>query len=663
MDYEMDELSEIETEDEVETEVETDDMEQKVGLSPAEVLQLAAEGANIADFIDDHELGEIGAKVCEYYEKDKESRQGWTDAMEGWIDLALQVKEDKSFPWDGASNVKFPLATVAVIQFASRISPAIIRTPYPVTGRVNGYQTPEKMDAAKRVGMHMSYQLTDEMPTWIDDQDTLFHILPITGCAFKKTYRDPKRGNVSELVMPDRLVFDYYAKSVEDARCVTHSYTLHGQEIESNRRFKIFRDVELSEAPSPASDSKFDQRNKVNDTEAIVADKNRQYSILEQHSWLDLDEDGLDEPYIITVEEKSKKVLRIEPRFTADNVYIGADDEVLGIVADSYFTHYTFFPDPSGGNLGLGWGRILGPINESVNTAINQLIDNGTLNNMGGGMFDKNLKIEGGLLYREPGKWHKVDAAGANIAQGVYPWVGSEPSQVLYQLLTLLINWGQRITAVTDTMSGEMPASNVPATTTLAMLEQGQKVFQGIYARIYRALQRELKKLAELNRRYMSDEEYFRVLDGGAATVSKHDYLLDMTDVTLTAEQTLPSEQVAMARFRVMLEAMNAGVSVNPEVMNRYLIQILGMPPESQEQIILPPQPSMVDEAKVMETQAKIQSEQERNQLEGARIAVEDKRIETDARLKIADMRMKSKQDRMSALVNAGKMMNEPTGL
>jgi hypothetical protein len=234
-------------------------------------------------------------------------------------------------------------------------------------------------------------------------------------------------------------------------------------------------------------------------------------------------------------------------------------------------------------------------------------------------------------------------------------WPTSEPSQVLYQLLTLLINWGQRITAVTDSMSGEIPAANVPATTTLAMLEQGQKVFQGIYARIYRSLARELKKLKVLNTRYMQDEEYFRVLDGGSATVTRNDYLLDETDITLTAEQTLPSEQVAMARIRLLFEAANAGMNINPEAMNRLVVQALGEPPESAPQYILPPEPDMATEIKAQEVQGRMQSEQTRNQLEAERLQIENKRIDSDNVARATELTMKRGENRMKNLVEAVK--------
>ncbi|MFM0864030.1 hypothetical protein, partial [Klebsiella pneumoniae] len=37
--------------------------------------------------------------------------------------------------------------------------------------------------------------------------------------------------------------------------------------------------------------------------------------LLEQHRYLDLDRDGLDEPYIVTVDHATREVLRVEANF------------------------------------------------------------------------------------------------------------------------------------------------------------------------------------------------------------------------------------------------------------------------------------------------------------------------------------------------------------
>jgi chaperonin GroES len=56
-------------------------------------------------------------------------------------------------------------------------------------------------------------------------------------------------------------------------------------------------------------------------------------------------------------------------------------------IPEQYFTKYGFIPTPDGGFYELGFGNLLGPVNDSINTIVNQLIDAGTMSNTGGGFF------------------------------------------------------------------------------------------------------------------------------------------------------------------------------------------------------------------------------------------------------------------------------------
>ena len=60
---------------------------------------------------------------------------------------------------------------------------------------------------------------------------------------------------------------------------------------------------------------------------------------------------------------------------------------------------------------------------------------------------------------------------------------------------------------------GKMPGQNTPATTTMATIEQGMKLFTAVYKRIYRSLQSEYKKLFKLNKVYLNPEKYVNILD------------------------------------------------------------------------------------------------------------------------------------------------------
>ena len=86
-------------------------------------LKSLIECANIADLIKDKtKLANLGRDAVANYKKDKRSRAQWEQRTDKAIKMALQVSEIKNFPWENCSNVKFPLLTIAALQFLARIS-------------------------------------------------------------------------------------------------------------------------------------------------------------------------------------------------------------------------------------------------------------------------------------------------------------------------------------------------------------------------------------------------------------------------------------------------------------------------------------------------------------------------------------------------------------
>ena len=116
---------------------------------------------NLAEKIDDTTINKIVRKVIGGYEYDLQSRKEWQETAEEGIKIAGQIVEEKSYPWPGAANIKYPMVATAAIQFASRAYPQILdSTGGLVKAKVYG-SDPEGIKAAKaeRVGRHMSWQM------------------------------------------------------------------------------------------------------------------------------------------------------------------------------------------------------------------------------------------------------------------------------------------------------------------------------------------------------------------------------------------------------------------------------------------------------------------------------------------------------------------------
>ena len=608
------------------------------------------ENENLAEELDDDVLEEIGQEIVNGFEEDEDTVSEWRENNDEWIKLAAQVKEKKSYPWPNAANIKFPLLTTAAMQFNSRAYPALVPEKDPIKARPVGYdENGEKQDIAKRIGKHMSYQILEQMDDWEEDMDRLCLILPIIGTVFKKTYYDPlKMKNVSELVLPDDLTVNYYAQSLETAYRKTHKiYQTKNDLLESvNSGLYVECDVEnLSH-----SDHKNGTQDQIQGLkEPAKHDSASPYLILECHTFYDLDDDGYEEPYIISVEYNSKKVLRISRRYDEFNdLTINDKGDIVKIEPTEYFTKFSFVPNPDGGFYDLGFGNLLAPINEVINTTTNQLLDAGTLSNLQSGFIGKGIKLKAGNQRFEPGEWKAVPTTGEDLQKNIYPLPVREPSNVLFQLLEMMIQAGQQLSATTNPMTGENPGQNQKATTTMAVIEQGSKVFHSIYKRLYRALRKEYKKLFRLNGQYLSENEYFTILDTeeeNIDTVFRRDYSEFNADVVPAADPTIATEQKKLAKASGLMEMLQLG-TINPQEATRRIL-------EAQEHHDIDTLMDVPEQQPDAETQLKMQEQQ----LEQAKMQDESERKWAEIELKKIEVMAEAMKD----MADAEKNENDQT--
>ena len=529
--------------------------------------------ANIAELLGKEDLQTIGYQVAQDFDNDLLSRTQWEKRTEASLKLALQVAETKNFPWPNASNVKFPLITIAALQYHARSYPVLIDSDLPVKCRVIG-DDKDGLRAlrAARVEQHMSYQLLEEDEDWESEMDKVLITQPIVGCAFKKTYFDPiRKHNISENVLAKDLVVNYWTKSLETASRITHVLQMTKNEIhERGARglwLEISDDKQQQSASILAGSGLQNLQDKIQGlTPPEPSDSSTPIEILEQHCHIDFDDDGYAEPYIVYVRKDNKQVARIVARYTKPDVEYNNKDVVLSIKAEQYFTKYPFVPSPDGGFYDLGFGVLLGPLNESINTIVNQLVDAGTMSNTAGGFLSRGVKLRGGSSSFNPMEWKPVDTTGDDLRKGIVPLPVREPSQVLFTLLNLLINYGERIGGSVDILTGQNPGQNTPAETTRTMAEQGMKVFNGIFKRTHRSLKQEFRKLYRLNQIFVTDNtKYFSNVENQGVILAT-DYNGPVTDVMPTADPSVTSDSQRIQQAMAIAQR----VSTAPGLYNRY---------------------------------------------------------------------------------------------
>ena len=484
---------------------------------------------NVAESLSPEDRKAIAQQVYASWELDQQSRSEWEASMSEALKLATQVSEEKTFPWPNCSNVKFPLITIAALQFHARAYSSLLPGPDVVKCRTYG-SDPDGIEAARaqRVSEHMSYQVMEEDEAWEEVHDRVLITVPIIGCAFKKVFFDPRIGcNVSTFVPARNLYIPYFASSLESATRITEYVEIAPNDMISQVRSGLFLEDALDNIPtfSGTSTTLRQIQDTIQGVREGADDHDRPYETLEQHGWLDLDGDGYKEPYIITIRKDTQCLCRIVARFTSTAIQNNKKGEVIRIDPTHYYEKYSFIPSPDGGIYDLGWGRLLGPLNESINTAINQLIDAGTLATTGGGFLGRGARLRSGNIALKPFEWVRVDATGDDLRKSIVPATFRDPSAVLFNLLQLLINYGERVAGVTDAQVGITPGQNTPAETTRTVVAEGQKVFLGILKRLYRSMKREFRKRYMLNRHFLDAEVHYNsALSGEARKVLAIDY-------------------------------------------------------------------------------------------------------------------------------------------
>lgn len=566
-------------------------------------LERLMEMENIADILEDELLIKIGERVVTDYEIDEKSRSKWLEQHEEGLKLASLIAKNKEFPWPNCSNVIFPLITQSAIQFAARSYSTIIQGQDVVKGKVIG-DDPDgaKAKRAERIGGHMSFQLLEQMDNWEHDMDIMLTVLPIVGTTFKKSWYNPATGkNVSQYISAKDVVVN---NNTSHVLRMTHVYDLFPNEIVERERGGVFKVIEYTGYDTS--------------TENQSDDEDAPRTFLEQHGWWDLDEDGYKEPYIITVHKDSRRVVRMVARWDSKGVTVSEKGDVIKIEPVEYFTMYPFLPPIDGSYYAMGFGILLSQPNKSINSLINQLIDAGTLANTGGGFVSSDVKASGSI-FRRIGEYIKVQVSGSTLRESIYDTPVHEPSPTLFSLLELLINFSKELSSSTDLLAGQQPGPNVPATTVLAMIEQGMKVFTSIYKRVFRSFKEELKKLYRLNSMYLSDEEYFTIHDT-KGVIAREDYNTESCDVVPVGDPNDISDSQRLMKAQALLQLVGQGFNDNA-IRKRYL-----------EALKVPDSKELLPEEGAGQASVEEQMMSKKMELEERKVVVEERKLDLEVK-------------------------------
>ena len=284
--------------------------------------------ANLAEVMDDGELGDIASELREQYEDDRESRSEWEETYTKGLDLLGIQNQERSQPFQGASSVTHPLISESVTQFQAQAYKELLPAGGPVQTQIVGLKDSERESQAQRVKEFMNYQITEVMEEFDPDTDQMLFYLPLCGSTFKKVYFDDLKGRaVSKFIPAEDLVVSYSASDLATANRVTHVLQMTENAVRKMQIMGIYRDVELTAGSEEEDPSRVDS--KIDEIEGVERGySNDLLTILEMHVEMDIEgfEDvdadgeptGVKLPYIVTMDYGSSEVLSIHQSYESD---------------------------------------------------------------------------------------------------------------------------------------------------------------------------------------------------------------------------------------------------------------------------------------------------------------------------------------------------------
>ena len=531
--------------------------------------KLEGHDANLAEGMDKSDLDRIATEVIQDYDTDLESREDWFEREAAGIRmLGVSDRVEGGAKFDGASDVVHPLLAEACVQFQARAIAELWPSGGPVKTKVIGKVTPEREQQAERVKDYMNYLYTRRMPDAFDEEDNLLFRLPISGSCFKKIAYDPIEGMVcSRFVEPSDFVVPYSATSLRTTDRFTHVLRLGKHAVDQYVELGWYRDAKIGQ-PNDLMDRPVthEEIDRSEGRESTDYSRDSLYTVLEQYKYLDPklvgDEGEIDLPYIITVDKDSQEVLSIRRNWSEE------DKRKRKRI---YFVHKKFLPGL--GFYGYGFLHIIGSLARAATGTVRALLDAAAFSNMQGGFKDRNLKIDGGDMPVAPGEWKDVEHSAEELSRGLFPLNYKEPSKTLYELLGYLDQVGQRFASTTEIMVGDAN-NNGPVGTTLALIEQGTKVFSAIHKRLHNANAEEYRILAELNRDYLPDRYPYDV-EGGSRFVLKTDFD-ERVDVIPVSDPNVISNTQRIAKAQAVMElAAGAPNIYDMEAAHRNMLEAL----------------------------------------------------------------------------------------
>lgn len=545
-----------------------------------------------------------GAELIRMVGIDEQSRSDWEIAARKGLEMAdVFTRRDMPDSVTGADGEetneapapRYPLVTQAIIEFAARSYDGLMSDPQIVKATANvseeshqavpGPNGPEPAPAnappippgaspaaspatrLNRLSDFLSYAVMVKDPNWQDDTDRLLHHLACCGLAWRKRWYNPDKGaHVSEFVTAFDVIVNNTVSNFEDVPRLTHRLMVYPHRVRQHVASGFYYDVDSSEVDH--------------------ADTQKPMEFYEVHTWLDLDEDGIDEPWIVTIQKSSQRIVRLTTGF--DTTGIEAREPRDGGIKDpvaftqlKFFTPYHFVPSFDGSFHSQGFGHVVSRLNQTIDEIIAAIVTAAKRNNSNGGLVGR---VGAGMpesIDIRPDELQVIPTDGADLASNVVMFQTREIPQTLFAVLGLLTDAGKNMTASVDL---EGAPANMPATTAMAIVDQGMRLHSSIHRRVWRAMGHEFQQLFDMARKNTRTALTF-AYQGSEGVVNPADFA-DIPNIAVGADPNLTTtmHRAAMAEY---YRGFLGDPQTNQTVLRQRMHELMRIP--EPEKLVTPP--------------------------------------------------------------------------
>ena len=476
-----------------------------------DVVEVVSEhDSNIAEQLDELESARKAQMLIEAFDSDKEARSEWEERYKQGLETLEPdgglTEEEEQRATRGLSTVVHPMIAEAATQFNAKAIAELYPSGGPVKTTIVGEPTEELEDQARRVRDYMNYQITQEMPEYFPDLDTMLFQLPLIGHAFKKVYFDSNlERQCSQFVKAEDFVVSPDSKDLQTSARYSHIIRMprndYNRYVESGFYLPI-KYIGSEEDPAGDIGSDIEGVSTYEDTEY-----NETVTLIEMHVYENFDgidgytdnednEDIVAFPYVVTIDYDSQKIVAVRRNWEEN------DEKKL---RQDYFVSYRFLPGT--GFYGFGLYHMIGGLGKAATGSLRALLDSAAFANMQGG-FKLKGRVTGGELQVNPGEFADLDATVDDVNKAIMPLPFKEPSGTLFQLMNAIVQAGQRFASTADLNVGDVNP-NAPVGSTVALIEQGSKSFSAIHKRLHFSQGQEFKLIAKNNAKFLPEQFEF----------------------------------------------------------------------------------------------------------------------------------------------------------